>query len=233
MPNQIVASATRLYKLALMANFTRGRRTNNTVAAVVYATCRLFTPRPRTLPFHSQRLTNPALVPYMLIDLADYFQVNVFELGHTFLRLSDTLALKLPLIDPSIYVPRFARDLKLGGKQHKVSQCAVRLVARMKRDWIVIGRRPGGISGACLLIACRLFGFKRSLEEISALVHLSVSTIRKRLSEFRDTEACKLTSAEFDSILDFDDIEASDPPCFTRSRKEAEKVGRLSFKRDF
>ena len=115
------------------------------------------------------------VVPYMLIDFADYFRVNVFELGHTFLRLSETLGLRLPLIDPSIFVPRFARELNLGGKQHRVSQCAVRLVARMKRDWIVTGRRPAGITGAGLLIACRLFGFKRTLEEMSLLVHLSTA----------------------------------------------------------
>jgi len=208
MPDQVVSSATRLYRLALMANFTRGRRTNNTISAVLYATCRMFTPKP---------------LPYMLIDFADYFRVNVFELGHTFLRLSETLGLRLPLIDPSIFVPRFARELNLGGKQHRVSQCAVRLVARMKRDWIVTGRRPAGITGAGLLIACRLFGFKRTLEEMSLLVHLSTTTLRVRLLEFRDTAACQMTSAEFDSILDFDDIEASDPPCYTRGRKLAEK----------
>jgi len=209
MPDSVVSSATRLYRLALMANFTRGRRTNNTISAVLYATCRMFTPKP---------------LPYMLIDFADYFRVNVFELGHTFLRLSETLGLRLPLIDPSIYVPRFARELNLGGKQHRVSQCAVRLVARMKRDWIVTGRRPAGISGAGLLIACRLFGFKRTLEEMSLLVHLSTTTLRKRLLEFRDTAACQMTSVEFDSILDFDDIEASDPPCYTKGRKHAEKL---------
>ena len=30
---------------------------------------------------------------------------------------------------------------------------ALRLVARMKRDWIVAGRRPAGICAAALLIA--------------------------------------------------------------------------------
>jgi len=208
MPHRIVKGATRLYKLLLSNNFTRGRRTTNVLAAVVYATCRMDTPRP---------------LPYMLIDFSDYFSVNVFELGHTFLRLSELLSLRLPLVDPSIYIPRYARELNFGGKEQKISKCAVRLVARMKRDWIVTGRRPGGICAAALLIAARLSGFKRGVDEVAALVHLSVTTINTRLSEFKETSTCNLTPVEFDAILDFDDLEASDPPCFTRSRKQAEE----------
>ena len=39
-----------------------------------------------------------------------------------------------------------------------------------------------------------------------------------RLSEFADTPASDLTSAEFESI-DFEDVSACDPPAFTRARR--------------
>lgn len=42
--------------------------------------------------------------------------------------------------------------------------------------------------------------------------------------EFRETATCNLTPIEFDAILDFDDLEASDPPCYTRARKKAALV---------
>ena len=135
----------------------------------------------------------------MLIDFADYFSVNVFKLGHTFLRLSEALSLQLPLIDPSIYVPRYAKELHLGCDEDSISKCAIRLVARMKRDWIVTGRRPSGICGAglykilfislfikkkyfkkALIIASRLYGQKKTIEEISIIVHLSRATVRRR-----------------------------------------------------
>jgi len=209
MPEQIIKGATRLYKLLLSDNFTRGRKTTHMISAIIYATCRMNKPQP---------------LPYMLIDFADYFSVNVFELGHTYLRLSEALTLELPLMDPSIFVPRFARELHFDAKEHKISKLAIRLVARMKRDWIVTGRRPGGICAAAVLIAARLNGFVRSVEEVALVVHLSTTTIRKRLQEFRETSTCNLTPVEFDAILDFDDIAASDPPAFTRSRKEAERL---------
>lgn len=50
--------------------------------------------------------------------------------------------------DPCLYIHRFAHKLELGDKTHEVSMTALRLVARMKRDWIHHGRRPAGLCGA-------------------------------------------------------------------------------------
>jgi transcription factor IIIB 90 kDa subunit len=86
----------------------------------------------------------------MLIDFADHFSINVFELGHTFLKLTEHLKIKVPVIDPSIYIPRFSQALNFGDKQNVVSSTAIRLVSRMKRDWIITGRRPAGICAASM-----------------------------------------------------------------------------------
>lgn len=50
--------------------------------------------------------------------------------------------------DPCLYIHRFAHKLELQEKTHEVSVTAMRLVARMKRDWIHHGRRPAGLCGA-------------------------------------------------------------------------------------
>lgn len=38
--------------------------------------------------------------------------------------------------------------LEFGEKNHEVSMTAMRLVQRMKRDWMHTGRRPSGLCGA-------------------------------------------------------------------------------------
>lgn len=38
--------------------------------------------------------------------------------------------------------------LEFGEKNHDVSMTAMRLVQRMKRDWMHTGRRPSGLCGA-------------------------------------------------------------------------------------
>lgn len=50
--------------------------------------------------------------------------------------------------DPCLYIPRFAHMLEFGEKNHEVSMTALRLVQRMKRDWMHTGRRPSGLCGA-------------------------------------------------------------------------------------
>jgi len=156
----------------------------------------------------------------MLIDFSDILQTNVYTLGHIFLKFCRLLNLQLPIIDPSLYIPRFAAKLEFEEKTQAVANTALRLVQRMKRDWIQTGRRPSGICGAALLISARLHGFRRTQKEIVQIVRICDVTLRKRLNEFNETPSCNLTPEEFENI---DLEEECDPPAFTRSRKKEKK----------
>jgi transcription factor IIIB subunit 2 len=149
--------------------------------------------------------------------------VNVFELGHTYLQLVQTLNLRLPLVDPSHYISRFAALLEFGDETHKVATDAIRLVQRFDRDWMTKGRRPAGVCGACLLLAARMNNFRRSVEEIVQVVKIADTTLRKRLDEFRNTPSGALTLTDFRTVWLEDEM---DPPAFTkgkeRERAEAE-----------
>lgn len=56
----------------------------------------------------------------------------------------------------------------------------MRIAQRMDRDWITSGRRPAGICGACLLIAARMNGFRRTTREMIYVVKVADVTIQKR-----------------------------------------------------
>ena len=95
---------------------------------------------------------------------------------------------------------------------------ALRLVQRMKRDWMCHGRRPTGLVGAAILIAARYHGFKRTTNQIVQTVHVCDETIRKRLVEFKQTSVAKLTREEFEKIdLEKDIKEECDPPSFKKA----------------
>ncbi|KAF7313222.1 BRF1-domain-containing protein [Mycena kentingensis (nom. inval.)] len=200
-------AALRMYTLAVEHKFTKGRKSMNVVAVCLYIACR-------------QKDTHT----HMLIDFSDLLQVNVFELGHTYLQLVQTLNLKLPLVDPSHFISRFAALLEFGDETPKVSLDAVRLVQRFDRDWMTRGRRPAGICGAALLLAARMNNFRRSVEEIVQVVKIADTTLKKRLEEFKNTPSGALTLADFRSVwLD----EEVDPPAYTRN-KEKEETERLA-----
>lgn len=201
--NHCVNTAFNFYKMALSRRLTYGRRQNNVYAACLYMTCRI------------------EGTSHMLLDLSDVTQVNIFELGKTYLKLSNALCINIPPIDPCIYIVRFSNRLhKLIGtdtsKVRDIELTALRLVQRMKRDWIHTGRRPSGLCGAALLVACRLNGIHCNIRDIIKIVQVCETTIRKRLAEFGDTQTGRLTLDEFMTV----DLEGEDdPPCFKEARK--------------
>ena len=144
-------------------------------------------------------------------------QVNVFELGHTYLQLVQTLNLRLPLVDPSHYISRFATLLEFGDETHKVATDAIRLVQRFDRDWMTKGRRPAGICGACLLLAARMNNFRRSVEEIVQVVKIADTTLRKRLKEFKETPSGALTLTDFRTVWLEEEM---DPPAFIKGKEK-------------
>ncbi|KAJ2515221.1 transcription factor TFIIIB subunit brf1 [Coemansia sp. RSA 1939] len=198
-----IDSAQRYFTLALNQNFSRGRRSLYVSAACLYIVCRI--------EKNSQ----------MLIDFSDIMQVSVFKLGSTFARLVNVLNIQLPIVDPSLYISRFASMLEFGDKTQQVCMDAIRLVQRMDRDWIRTGRRPAGICGACLLISARMHNFRRTQREIIRVVKIADTTLRRRLDEFRNTPSGNLSVFDFRSLW----LEQSaDPPAFTNGRIKARKA---------
>ena len=109
--------------------------------------------------------------------------------------------------------------MELGEKTHGVSITALRLVSRMKKDWMHTGRRPSGLCGAALLIAARIHGFNRSVDDVIRVVKVCQATVMKRLLEFANTESSNLTVEEFNRV----DLEQEeDPPAFTRNKEKQE-----------
>lgn len=129
----------------------------------------------------------------------------------------------MPVIDPSLFIHRFCAKLEFGDKEEQVSKTALRLIQRMKRDWMCHGRRPTGLVGAAILIAARYHGFKRTTNQIVQTVHVCDETIRKRLVEFKQTSVAKLTREEFEKLdLEKDIKEECDPPAFRRAKRKKE-----------
>ncbi|CEO99220.1 hypothetical protein PBRA_001125 [Plasmodiophora brassicae] len=188
-------AANRLFMLAIQHNFIQGRKTDHVVAACLYIVCR----REKT--------------QHLLIDFSDVLQTNVFILGKTFMKFVRLLNISMPIIDPSLFVHRFAARLEFDDKTHLVAMTALRLVSRMRRDWMAVG-----ICGASLIIAARLHGFRRSQKEVGRIVKICEATLRKRILEFIETPSAYQTVSEFNATPD-DFAAEMDPPSFRAAHR--------------
>lgn len=153
--------------------------------------------------------------------------MDIFTLGKTFLFLSRTLSIQLPIVDPCLYIQRFGHKLNFGDKTHSICMTAIKLVSGMKRDWIHHGRRPSGLCGAALLVAARLHGENRTIKQIVRVVRISSTILMKRLKDFSKTQTASLTIDEFkDMDLSAEATEA-DPPSYLKSQEQAERYKKL------
>ncbi|KAG5965154.1 hypothetical protein E4U57_004399 [Claviceps arundinis] len=207
--DSLVTAGTQVFKLASGANFIQGRTLTSVSAVCLYAACRAEPP-----------------CKIMLIDLADLVQLNVFKLGRIFKKLNEVVPIGndgLIPVYPEDLIWRFATKMEFHQDTAKVAEDAVRLVKRMSRDWMVMGRRPSGICGACLLMAARMHNFRRTVREVVYIVKVTNHTIQNRLQEFNVTESSQMSVEDF---LKQDFLESShDPPSFYRTLEENKKNG--------
>ncbi|CAL9731478.1 transcription factor IIIB 70 kDa subunit [Monosporozyma unispora] len=206
-PDYITDAAFQWYKLSLANNFVQGRRSQNVIAACLYVACR-------------KEKTH-----HMLIDFSSRLQVSVYSIGATFLKMVKRLHIvNLPLADPSLFIQHFAEKLDLGDKKIKVTKDAVKLAQRMSDEWMFEGRRPAGIAGACVLLACRMNNLRRTHSEIVAVSHVAEETLQERLNEFKQTKAGKLSVKEFREEDNTTKDQNSRPPSFMKNRKNEKRI---------
>lgn len=140
--------------------------------------------------------------------------------GSTFLSLTTSLKIQLPILDPSIFISRFAALLEFKDETQQVAADATRLAQRFSRDWMQTGRRPAGVCGACLFLAAKMNNFRRSFAEIIQVVKIADSTLRKRLDEFKATESSNLSIEEFRTQWL---AEHSTPPVVAQSERDRKR----------
>ncbi|XP_059484356.1 transcription factor IIIB 90 kDa subunit [Neocloeon triangulifer] len=209
-----IDKAFNIYKLAFEHRLTKGRRNDLVIAASLYITCRC----------------DGGNSQYLMIDFSEHFGVDIYELGRTFMHFTKSLNFTLNSIDPCLYIIRFASRMQFGKQTTEVSNTAMRLVQRMKKDHLHVGRRPSGLCGAALLFAARHHGFNRKPADVVRIVKVHESTLRKRMIEFGETPSSLLS---FEDFMAVDLEEEQDPPAYKdarrrdRQRREIEKQAAL------
>ncbi|GAP91785.1 putative brf1-like tbp-binding domain-containing protein [Rosellinia necatrix] len=212
-----IEAGIRIFRLALDHSWVKNRGIYKVVPVCLYAACR-----------------REEKCDVMLIDFADLVQINVFELGHVFKELTKSLSFdnKIKAILPEDLILRFAEKLDFGELTNRVAADATRLCQRMDRDWMTIGRHPSGICGACILMAARMWNFRRTVKEIVYVVKVATQTIEQRLDEFTATASSSLSIQDF---LNREPLDSRhDPPSFykktdewvKKKEQEAEASGR-------
>lgn len=209
--DRIRGQAESWYRLALNHNFVQGRRIRNVAAVAIYLAARK--QRENTL---------------MLMDLAEKLHVNVWTLGDTYKKFCDTImevdpaqlagSTTLQEIEPLML--KYCRKLEFAEDSHRVANDACRLLKRMKRDWMVQGRNPAGLCGACIILAARMNNFRRTVREVVYVVKVADTTINQRLYEYKRTPSSALTINQFREFGHRLKVKTQPPAIWRRAERE-------------
>ncbi|CAF1238348.1 unnamed protein product [Rotaria magnacalcarata] len=198
MNHQCIDRAFNIYKMALDQGLSRGNKSSHLLASCLYIICRT------------------EGTQHILLDFCDHVDADISVLARIYLRIAHALHLNVPHTDPSLLIPRYAAKLDFGDRTNAVSNTALRIVQRMKRDWLNIGRRSSGLCGSALLFAARMHNFNRTIQQIVDVVKISKATIIRRLQEFETTPTAQLNMKEFNTI---ELEEEQDPPAFSKAKR--------------
>jgi len=176
--NEHIELAFQLFLFSLQKKLKSGKSLHSLSISCLYAICR----KERT--------------PHLLVDFSDISQTRSSKIGFEFLRFLKITRIPLPVIDPSVYIHRFVSKLNLGEKTNVITLSALRLIARMKRNWMSTGRKPTGLCGAAILLSARIHGMKKNQKEICKIVRIGIQALRCRLLEVEKTSIKKLNINE-------------------------------------
>lgn len=217
---QVQSQAEQIWVLAANINFSAGRRTDEVCAACLYAACR-------------RQKDNRIL----LMDIAELLQINVFRLGEVYKDMCRELFFVdkvgvgdqyIVELEPLIY--KYCDKLQFAEKTKDVASDALKIIRRMNRDWIVSGRHPAGLCGACIILAARMNNFQRTVREVVFVSKVADVTIAKRVEEFRRTKSSGLTVDNFRKYANRI-VHQHDPPSLSNGDNTAQKFARARARR--
>ncbi|MBI5158871.1 transcription initiation factor IIB [Candidatus Micrarchaeota archaeon] len=165
LPENIRESAALLYRKCIDKKLIRGRLIEGVVSAALYAICREYG------------------IPRTLDEIAEMSGIEKKEIGRTYRFIAQELNLRVPLTDPSQYIPRFTAELKLSGQ---VQEKAIELLKQAIKQGLIAGRGPTGVAAAAVYIAATMNGERRTQKEVADVAGVTEVTIRNRYRELKE-----------------------------------------------
>ncbi|MFX1318047.1 MAG: transcription initiation factor IIB [Promethearchaeota archaeon] len=155
-------TAAVMYRRALERRLIRGRSIDAMIAAAMYAACRL------------------REAPCTLVEIAQQSRINRKELGRCYRLLLRRLDVRMPVSQPTNFIPRFAQSL---GLSSRVQRRAVQILENAKRKGFTTGKDPTGLAASALYISAIMEGERRTQREIAEVAHVTEVTVRNRYKE--------------------------------------------------
>lgn len=157
LPDSLLDRACVIFRKAQREDLFKGRSIEGFAAASVYAGCRV----------DGYARTRDEIIETSRADAREFH--SAYD------ALNRDLGLPIAPVDPRAFLPRFASTLELTSQ---VERAARTYANRLIDEGLAVGRKPGGVAGACLYQAACDRGIDINQYEVADVAGVSPVTIR-------------------------------------------------------
>ena len=163
-PDSIVENSAHMYRKAVRAKMTIGRKSKNIMCACIYASCK------------------QCGIPRSILEIAIVSNIGKKEIARTYRSLVDRLDLSINPFSSREFLSRIANEAKISEKSRRD---AIEIIYAMEKAGITQGKNPKGLASASLYLACVLNAEKITQAEIAKASGITSTTIRTRYYDLK------------------------------------------------
>lgn len=164
-PESVAESSAHLYRKAVKAKLTVGRKSKNIMCACIYASCKQST------------------VPRTILEISLASNIGKKDIARTYQSLVERLSLPIHPFNSREFLTRIANEAKIS---EKARRHALEILDSVERAGQSHGKNPKALAAASLYLACVLNAEQKTQAEITKASGITSTTIRTRYQDMRE-----------------------------------------------
>ncbi len=163
-PDSIAENSAHMYRKAIRAKLTVGRKSKSIVCACIYASCK------------------QCGIPRSILEISTASNISKKEIARTYRSLVERLDLSINPFSSREFLASIANEAKISEKSRRD---ALEIIYSIEKAGLSQGKNPKALASASLYLACVLNAERKTQAEMAKASHITSTTIRTRYHDLR------------------------------------------------
>ena len=163
-PDSIVENSAHMYRKAIRAKLTVGRKSKNIICACIYASCK------------------QCIIPRSILEISTASNISKKEIARTYRSLVERLDLSINPFSSREFLASIANEARISEKSRRD---ALEIIYSIEKVGLSHGKNPKALASASLYLACVLNAERKTQAEIAKASRITSTTIRTRYYDLK------------------------------------------------
>lgn len=164
-PDSIAENSAHMYRKAIRAKLTVGRKSKNIICACIYASCK------------------QCGIPRSILEISTVSNIGKKEIARTYRSLVERLDLLINPFSSREFLASIANEAKISEKSRRD---ALEIIYSIEKAGLSQGKNPKALASASLYLACVLNAERKTQAEIAKASNITSTTIRTRYYDLKE-----------------------------------------------